>query len=75
MQIVAGMGAKAPDVEKVIFNTEQDDGVSVQVVQCRDGQWAILYGGQLMTNRRWHPGEVENCIRAYLRILRQQAPA
>lgn len=62
----------AAEVERVVFNTEQAEGVELQLVQCRDGQWAILYGGRLMVNRRWEPGEVESCVRAYLRLLRVQ---
>jgi hypothetical protein len=58
------------DVDRVIFTTEQEDGVPLQVVQCHDGMWAIAVNGALMAGRRWEPREVESCIRTYLKMLR-----
>ena len=46
------------------------DGESVAIVQNTDGTVAITIAGSEIPHYRWEAAQIEDCINAYMRLLR-----
>jgi len=49
----------------------QAGAIRLGLVQYRGGDLAIICNDEVMGLRRWSPGDVEACIEAYLRLVRE----
>jgi hypothetical protein len=49
----------------------RSDGDNLEIVENQDGSVAIQLEGEEMPHYRWEAGRIEECINAYMRLLRR----